>query len=208
MSDTYVQVQPNSTGSLIATRQITVNSQNVQLQCFVLGDPTTADHYAAVTAKGTQGAYGLAVQRLHDSGRNPVTLFATPVTGVTAEGLITATQVLGGVAQASATNYTVTSGKTFRITSFTIFGTQTTTTLEWQRVNLRYTTSGTVATTSGIILTAQTSGLAAVNGVSLMPVSISVSDGFEIPGGANYGVSQIANAISTTIGFTITGFEY
>ena len=209
MSDSYVQVPPNSSGAEVATRQIVVGSNTVQLQCVVLGDPTTADSYAAVTAKGTQGAFALAAQDMKDAGRTPITLYAVPVVGViTTEALFTMTQVKGGVVESSATNYTVTSGKTFRITSFTVYGTQTTTTLEWARANMRYTTSGTVTTTSGLILSGQISGIAATSGSAMMPIEIVIPDGYELPSGSSYGVGNLANATSTTIGFTITGFEY
>lgn len=92
MSDSYVQVPPNSSGAEVATRQIVVGSNTVQLQCVVLGDPTTADSYAAVTAKGTQGAFALAAQDMKDAGRTPITLYAVPVVGViTTEALFTMT---------------------------------------------------------------------------------------------------------------------
>lgn len=209
MSDSSVTVYNTTSGAVVATRQVVVSGNTVQLQCVVLGDPSTADSYAAVTAKGTQGAFGMASQDLKDAGRNPITLYATPVAGNGAtEVLMTITQVKGGVSQAAATNYTVTSGKTFRITSFTVFGTDTTTTNYWIRGTMRYTTSGTVASTSGPIMMAQTNPVAAVANTPCLPVTIPVSDGYEIPSGASYGISQQTQNVSTTIGVCVTGFEY
>ena len=73
---------------------------------------------------------------------------------------------------------------------------------------MRYTTSGTVTTTSGLILSGQISGIAATSGSAMMPIEIVIPDGYELPSGSSYGVGNLANATSTTIGFTITGFEY
>jgi len=213
MSDSYVQVAPNSTGAEVATRQIVVSGNTVQLQCVVLGDPSTADYYVGVQPKGTQGTYAAMTQDFKDSGRTPITLFVIPVAGQTAETLMTITQMKGGVTETAATNYTVTSGKTFRITSFNLFGTQTVTTSTWARGFMRYTTSGTVTTTttgagpSPCVLMAQTAGITTTT-CSMTPLNLNIDDGYEIPSGSNYGISSQCLSANCTVGMCVTGFEY
>jgi hypothetical protein len=162
----------------------------------------------SMVAKGTQASNALPVQDYKDSGRTPITLVANSVAGVASETMLTITQVKAGVSQTAATNYTVTAGKTFRITSFTVSGTTTAAAFNWIRGTMRYTTSGTVTTTSGTIITAQSMALAATANTPTIAVAIPISDGYEIPASSNYGISQIANSTSTTINVAVTGFEY
>jgi len=204
----YVGLPPDGTGKKVDTSELVVSSNTVERQNVCIADGQTAAAIADVTAKGSQAAYGLGVQELKDAGRTPITLYANSVTGVTSEALLTITQVKGGTAQTAATNYTVTSGKTFRITSFTVTGTTSAAAVNNVRGTMRYVTSGTVTASSAPIITAQAAGIVATSGSALIPVSIMIADGFEIPSGANYGISQIANSTSTTISVMVTGFEY
>ena len=205
MSDSYTQVQPNSTGDLIAERAITVSGNLVKLQCIVLGDPTTADNYAAVTAQGTQGDFALATQDLKDSGRNPVTIIYDLSTISTTEALLTATLWRGG-ASTSATTFSVSSGMTFRITSFSLAlrpSASTATTTNWNRAALRWTTT-TLATTSAPAIAVMASGAAAGGSNA----NISVDDGYELAAGVIYGISAIAGNTTDVADICITGFEY
>lgn len=172
-----------------------------------IADATYPWRQSGVTAKGVQGTYAQTVQELKDAGRNPITLFGDAVAGVTAEGLMSLVQWKGG-ASVTATNFTVTSGKTFRVTSMTFSGVQTTTTVISYKARLRFVTSGTVATTSAVAIAGQTAGFAATNPSGATVWTQPVMDGYELAGGYNYGVSHIESATTCTVTVCITGYEY
>lgn len=52
MTDSFVEIAPDSTGKFIDTAQLTVNATTVQRQRMVLGDNTTAANYAIVDSAG------------------------------------------------------------------------------------------------------------------------------------------------------------
>jgi len=54
MSDQYIQVTPDSTGKKIDTSEITVNSNTVERQRVVIGDPTAAESFVTVTGNSAQ----------------------------------------------------------------------------------------------------------------------------------------------------------
>src|SRR5208282_5448187 len=70
--------------------------------------------------KGTQGAAGFSVQELKDAGRTYVSFTATAAAGVTAEALLSLSQNKQGTVTAGVTSYTVTSGKTLRVTAISV----------------------------------------------------------------------------------------
>ncbi len=178
----FVGLPPDGTGKKVDTSELVVSANTVERQNICIADGQTAAAIADVTAKGSQAGYGLGVQDLKDAGRTPITVYANSVTGVISEALLTITQVKGGTTSAAAVNNV--------------------------RGTMRYVTSGTVTASSAPIVTAQAAGVVATSGSALIPVSITIEDGFEIPSGANYGISQIANSTSTTISVMVTGFEY
>lgn len=207
MSDSTVQIPPASTGQLVATRQITVSSNSVQLQCIVVGDPTTADNYGAVVAKGTQGAFAQAVQELKDAGRNPVTLMGTATATTTTAGTIfpSATRWLGSVSS-SGSSFAVTTGKTFRVQSIMVAISSSTSTsnnvlgqLLWSTTTLAATSPGGPAARAGT--PSSTTGSL---GSSIVPIP----DGFELAASVNYGLAQTSSATTGTVTIQVVGYEY
>lgn len=207
MSDSTVQIPPASTGQLVATRQITVASNSVQLQCVVLGDPTTADNYAAVTAKGTQGAFAQAVQELKDAGRNPVTLSIEATVGITTEALASCTRYLGSVSS-SGTSFAVSAGKTFRVQSFMVAISSTTSSSNNAIARLLWSTT-TLATTSNIGPMAQIGTSPGGGGTNTANgIAVGIPDGFELAASVNYGISHVEGATTGHVTVQVVGYEY
>lgn len=137
--------------------------------------------------------------------RTNVTLYADRVAGRTTEALETLTINVGGVVT-TGSSYTVTSGKTFRITSLQVEilntggGTN--------RVTVRVRSAAAVALASPVIIM----GLAAA--ASDKPESggqdgLSFPDGIEIAAGQQIGISQLC--VATTAGivsFLLQGYEF
>lgn len=75
-TDSYIQVPPNSSGSKVDTSELTVNSQTVERQRIVIGDPTTDVALADVLNTAVTGnEYGLAVRALpNDTDLNVVSV--------------------------------------------------------------------------------------------------------------------------------------
>jgi hypothetical protein len=168
---------------------------------------------AVVTVQASGGnsmvALDAPVVQHQDVSRTPVSFWLATVTGViTNDAMMSINKTAGGVASGPATNYTVTAGKTMRIQSMTVMGNTQGATVYWVRATLRYTTSGTVTTTSAALIVQQTAAMAAVAGTPVMPISIPIPDGLELPSGASFGVSQQCQAITTQIGISLIGFEY
>jgi hypothetical protein len=193
-------------GVLLDSVSLTVNSNAVQSETVVIRDPGNASQYAEVNPKGTQADNGLGVQHLHDAGRTLITLYVDNIAGITTEALATLNIVKGGTNQTAATSYTVTSGKTLRIQSFHFSTTNPSTTNASGRARIRF--ASTVAANSPIAYAAAVGGTGAAaqdSGVSDM----SFSDGLEIAGGLQIGISHIeSSAIASGVNFCLVGFEY
>lgn len=145
---------------------------------------------------------------LLDAGRTPVVLSATAIASVTTEALFTMNIWKAGVVS-SATSYTVTAGKTFRVQAIQFgarFATPSTTvTFANTRFNLRAITSGVLAIGSALVF--GDSKLAASN--TPTPNSdLSIPDGLEFPAGYVFGVSHLDSAATLLLDLLIAGFEY
>jgi len=161
----------------------------------------------SINVKGTQGARGLAVQELKDSGRTYVTFFYDNVAGVTTEALMSGATNKGNTVTAAQTSYTVTAGKTLRIQSISVAVINTTSLAQQFKLRLRQAASGISATSNivwGTIFGSSTGSNAAIS-----PTCFDFPDGLEIAGGQQIAFSMI-NLISTAGGITVTmtGFEY
>ena len=203
MTESYVEVGPNSTGTKIRTLEYTEGSNTVDARVTHVGDPSTEAQVVAVNPSNQA-----AVEKLWNSGRNPVAFYADRITGSTSEALSTFTSNNNGTTS-SATSYTVTSGKTLRITAWSVTIEETSTTKRNGRVRLR-AASGAVGTGSPIYLMADVGSMtgtgAANEGVTY---NSSVEDGIEIPSAYNVAFSLItSNAAGTYISFCFTGYEY
>lgn len=174
-----------------------------------LRDGTFPWRKAAVTAKGTQGGFGLATQDLKDAGRTGVALSAIAAAGVTTETLLSASVQRNGTAVGAAATQTVTAGKTLRITNISISTRLGAAAVGWSRFTLRSTYTATTATvTSAVIWAAEISpGAAAVAG-SGATMTFDFPDGIELPSGSSFGLTHISSATTNVETVTLTGFEY
>jgi hypothetical protein len=159
--------------------------------------------------KGTQGATGFSVQNLRDAGRTSVHLTAEAVAGATSEALITLTQSKGLAATSTGTNYTVTAGKTLRLTSLTVSWIATTTTANTARVRIRAAVSGAVTTSSPLQhsfrLAWESATFIANEGKT---VEKAWPEGIDIPAGATIGVTHQEAVANGTLDVSLTGYEF
>jgi len=214
MADGIIQVLPDSTGKKVDTSELTVGANTVERQRIVLADDATAAAVAGVNAKGTQGGYALAVQRLHDAGRSTIQLYTTNVTaGTTAtEAAVTLTKAAGTAATSSASSFVITSGKTFRITSIVLgLRGHSTATTAIITLSLRVNTGGAVTTTTTPVLLALRAAVPAT-ALAWDRVYFSLPDGLEIAGNGTLQFGFTVNPVFVTNAPTydvlVTGFEY
>ncbi len=129
-----------------------------------------------------------------------VTLTLDAGSAPTTEALATLTINKGGTTS-SATSYTVTAGKTLRLESITAnlvgnSGTQT--------IKIRIRSAITVVANSPLVWLAMGIGPSG----SPNPISTNWSDGIEIAGGQQIGVSLVSTNATNTITFSLNGYEY
>lgn len=160
--------------------------------------------------KGTQGSTGYSVQQIKDAGRaivNAATAIAG-VTAVTTEALMALNISRDGAATASATSHAVTSGKRWRITGLMVSGISTAAAVFSARVSLRMNPSGAATASSPIIatvgLTQQAAALAQAGDSAYMPFT----DGIEVSGTMQVGISHVANVVTGTLWVSLIGYEY
>lgn len=156
--------------------------------------------------KGTQGSTGFSTQDLKDAGRTAIVLFLDAVTGITSEALGTMSINKGGAAQTAATSYTVTAGKTLRISGMHTSVKNTSTVASDSRTRLRQASSSFSVSSPIVLLNEAGSPAAIANAVgtddTVMP------DGFEIAGGQIIGISHVESATTCTISVMVVGYEY
>jgi hypothetical protein len=168
----------------------------------------------SMTAKGTQGAYGVAVQELKDSGRNISNFFmAVQVVSTATETLQSLTGYKSGAAVAATTTpAVVTAGKTYRLQKIAITYISITTAGSIQ-VNLRANLSGVVAVTSPLV----ESWLVGANSVTAgtaETIVIDIPDGMEFAAGTGLGITVQgfgATGTAAAVGYakvSMTGYEY
>ncbi len=175
------------------------------------GAATSANQPVPVV-KNTQGATATPTQDLKDSGRTSIMLYATGVasgaTGV--ETAVTLTKSAGTAATAAAVSFVVTSGKTFRITSF-IFAVRgnATATAQISTFSLRLNTAGAVTTASTPILL---QARAATPATASAYDRVTAYDEYEIQGTGTLQIGVTANAVFVTNAPTwdvwLIGYEY
>jgi hypothetical protein len=158
----------------------------------------------SINVKGTQGARGLAVQELKDAGRTVVVLYVDNIVAPATEALQTMNINRGGTIS-TATSYTVTAGKTFRIQSVTL-ASQVNTGIGAVKARIR--AAATVLVTSPIYCTlfaspSTTTGTADVgNAEQVFP------DGLEIAAGQQVGISTLSQTNTGNATVCIVGYEY
>lgn len=164
--------------------------------------------------KGTQNGTGIQTQDFKDAGRTAISFYANNVASgtTTTETLITLTQSKGTGATSSASTYTITSGKTLRITAISVGSRgNATATIQSTVFNLRLNTAGACVVTSTPILMGMQSATAAVAS-DWDRVIIPIPDGYEIAGNGTIALCISAAATFVTNAPTwsvnIVGFEY
>lgn len=163
----------------------------------------------AALTKGTQGANGVTTQDLKDAGRVMVTFTATALAGVTAEALITLTPYRDLVAGTAATTHAVTAGKRLRLQSMTLTLRSTSTVNVGALVRFRML-GGAVLVGSPVhnSIGGQSSNLATAVIGNAGSYQIGFPDGFELSGAMQFGLTQLASAITATLDIHVTGYEY
>jgi hypothetical protein len=207
VSGTFFQAtQPVSGTVAVSALPATPAGTNVIGHVIADTGSTTAVTSLPAITKGTQGTTGVSVQDLKDSGRTSILLFLDAVTGITTEALATMSINKGGVAQTAATSYTVTAGKTLRISGMHTSVKNTSTVASDSRTRLRQAASS-FSVSSPIVLLNEAGSVAAIaNAVGTDDTSI--PDGLEIAGGQIIGISHIESATTCTVSVVITGYEY
>lgn len=176
---------------------------------------TTGNTVAGPTlTKGTQGATGFAVQPLTDSGRTAISFYANNVASgaTTVETLITWTQSKGTAATSATASYTITNGKTLRITALSVGSRgNAAATIQSTVFNLRMNTGGACVVTSTPILFAAQSATPATAS-AWDRVIIPIPEGYEIAGNGTIAICISAAATFTTNAPTwavnLIGYEY
>lgn len=159
--------------------------------------------------KGTQSANGFSTQDLKDSGRVMVTFTATALAGVTAEALISLTPYRDLVAGTAATTFAVTAGKRLRLQSISLTLRSTSTVNVGAMVRLRML-GGAVLVGSPVhnSIGGMSSNLATAVIGNANNYNITFPDGFELSGTMQFGLTQLASAITATMDIHVTGYEY
>jgi hypothetical protein len=167
-------------------------------------DDAAGGNAVNTVVKGTQAARALGVQDLKDSGRTPIVLYLDSIAGVTTEALATMNINKGGTTS-TATEYTVTAGKTLRVQSMYMSVRASSAAMVSARARLR--SAATVSATSPVFCLAEASSLSATTAAA-NGMDVSIPDGLEFAGGVQVGVSQIATATTADVTVLIVGYEY
>ena len=163
----------------------------------------------ATLTKGTQGTTGITTQDLKDAGRvifSASTVIAG-ITAVTVEALLSMVATRDGVAAAGATTFAVTAGKRLRITGISVGFISTAAAVLSMRFALRINPTGAAAAASPIlriIPVPSGAALAQAGGYA----DIEFTDGIELSGTHQFGITQIGSAATGTCWVSVSGFEY
>src|SRR5271170_2252040 len=196
-------------GTLSIANLVTVGQPFGQYNHVTLDDSAGGNAVNTVV-KGTQGARALTTQDIKDSGRSYLTLTATAAAGVTAETLFSLSENRAGTVTGAVSSYTITSGKTLRITAMTLSVRAAAAAVPFSRATLRSNTAGATTATSAVVFQLpEVFGIAATIGVGGQ-INIDIPDGLEIAGNGtiSIGVSHLDQATTNIINFTLVGYEY
>jgi hypothetical protein len=157
------------------------------------------------SAKGTQTARALGVQRLHDAGRNQTNYFmAAPIITTVAEVMQTLTGYKGGVAVvATATPAVVTAGKTYRITRV-VLTYWAATVIGGALIRLRANLTGVGVVGSSLVVAWQVGMPAIFTAGAAMTYPFDYPEGLEFAAGTGIAVGVIGEGADGVTG-TITG---
>jgi hypothetical protein len=165
---------------------------------------------ADVQAKGTQGIDALMVQNFKDAGRNYVSFTIQNGAGATSETLLSFVQNKQGTNTAAVTSYTVTSGKTLRITAISVSVRSAAAAVAWVRLALRHATGGATTNASPIAFQVPEVNTGNATSGAGAAIVVPIPDGIEFFGNGtqSIGMSQLAQATTNIINVTVYGYEY
>lgn len=170
--------------------------------------PSYATGNIAQLSLTTAGA--LRAQDLKDAGRTYVSFTATAIAGVISEALVSFTQNRQGTTTASVTSYTITSGKTLRITSISYSVKSAAAVIAFSRPALRHNTAGATTAASPIAYQCPEINTNSATSGTGIAISIPLPEGIEFFGNGTQtiGVSHLDQATTNILNITIHGFEY
>lgn len=183
--------------------------------------PTTGDRIqyvkldcaAAGASAPVTGTNPLPVRAAKDAGRTAVHFFAEAVAGATAEALVTLTISSGGPGSATATgtSYQVPAGKTLRIETVVATLIATTTTANTSRLRMRWLATSPTLIGSPVAMSFPRMGFETATFVaneSSAPLVMPITEGFEIPAGASFGITHQEAAANGTVDLLIKAYLY
>jgi hypothetical protein len=160
-----------------------------------------------VTAKGTQAANALGVQKLSDAGRVIQVWYAVNFTPTTSEALVTLTPATDGTVGSTGTSFTVTSGKKLRLVSLMMSLNCASTTAVGGTCWLVVSASGAVTTSSSHCATVGCGLVGTQTAQNGAGQCVSLGEGLELSGSMQLGIT--AKGINAA-GFNVAvlGYEY
>jgi hypothetical protein len=211
MADGTVQVPPDGTGKKIDTSELTVGGNTVERQRVVIADSTNAANFATVDNSGnlqvkTNGVIASKNFSSADVPRTTLIIWCDDITGVASETVLSCSINKAGTVTTSQTSYTVTAGKTLRISSLSAFITGTTTTAAGAKVRIRQAASG-VAATSPVIASVGV-GMPVAVATASNGNQLNFAEGIEVAAGQQICLSQLATSTASKISACLIGFEY
>jgi hypothetical protein len=156
----------------------------------------------------TAGA--LRTQNLKDAGRTYLSFNVTAAAGVTSEALLSFSQNKQGTTTASVTSYTITNGKTLRITTISYSVKSAAAAIAFSRLALRHNTAGATTASSPIAYQCpEINTNSATSGTGAF-TTVAIPDGIEFFGNGTQtiGMSHLDQATTNVLNVTLHGFEY
>jgi hypothetical protein len=194
-------LKPASTLSAVTT----VGSVTSITNALPTGTNSIGTVQAPTITKGTQGTTGFTTQDIKDAGRVSKAYSASFTAAIT-EALVTLTPISDGTAGVAATTFAVTAGKRLRIMNVCVTTRNAGAAGQGVVVQLRITSTGAVTATSPLVAT-----VAAGTSLAIANVSdgncVSFSDGLELSGTQQFGVTQIGSATANNT-VVVHGYEY
>lgn len=168
---------------------------------------------AVVSAKGTQGAVGMAVQDLKDAGRVNVAITCYQAAGIiTTEALFasaTFSRSADGATATTGQQFTVTAGKRFRIQSIVVGIKNTAAAAGVSKLVLRYLgAGGTISNSSPIAAILDMGSNGVVAGAYIGPVAMTIPEGMEFIASSTFGFTSLCGAVTMLHTITLIGYEY
>lgn len=215
MADGIIQLATDGSGKKRDASELTVGSNTVERERLVIADPTNASGLGVVKNANPSGTEYASIIRptipRDASKRTQICLFFDEINSLSTEALVSMTVNKGGTVNNNQTSYTVTTGKTFRV-SCIVFSVGIATTTGGQKkgsLRLRADPSTVVATSPVYVnIVCGSNALAAVNEAT--ETEVTTSDGLEFGSGWQIGLTEISpgTASRTVISACVVGFEY